>query len=485
MPTVSLTLIRPGDDAPELFWARRCADRSFLGGFHAFFAGGVEPVDRDIAEDFEFEDAALRVAAIRETFEECGLLFGNGEIQRYSRSERTDEVVANAGGNLDLERLEPLGWWRMPKFLDVAYTTAFFGVRLTEGEAAQVDDLADQLDESEFDSGQWIDATQALEKWHRGEVFLTKPIHCLVDTVAAADGVPKSFPSPESFGETPKRAGTSAAGEICGGVVMLPLKTPTLPPATHTNCIVVGKQQLVVIDPGPSDPDDLAPLLDHLERRDGRLEAIALTHHHPDHVGGVQALTERWDVPVIAHPKTLELLPDIASLRTGAIDDGDTIEVDHPGELVAHFTPGHAPGHLAFHQPDIDMVIGGDLVASRGTIIVDPPEGDMGDYLESLHRVLEMNPRVLMPAHGQMTTRPDELLKHYIDHRKMREQKVVDALEQFGPATTKELVPKVYSDAPKAVYPIAERSLLAHLLDLQQRQIAQQSDGCWLLVIGC
>ena len=466
--TVSVTLVRPGASGPEVFLARRTKERDFLGGFYAFFAGRVESGDDELVVDTpEASDAHLRAAALRECLEECGVLFTTDGLRRLPA--KTD-LSNHAIGPLATSRLKPLGWWRTPQWMDPGFVTAFFTLSLSEEEGRALDDLANHLDTDEFDSGSWVAPSKALQRWERAEVLTTTPIRAILE----------SFDSPGELllGPTEKEAKTSEAIEICAGMVLLPLKTPTLPPATHTNCIVAGRDRFVVIDPGAYDGDSLRPLTAHLRQRlDGgqRCTAVVLTHHHRDHIGGVEPITELVDAPLLAHPETLKHIDDL-SLPVKSIDDGDEIPVDHPGPLVALHTPGHAPGHIALYQPDTKVLIAGDLVASRGTIVVDPGEGNMGDYLTSLRRVRDLHPRLLIPAHGAPVTDPKSLLEHYLNHRQGREQKILDALREIGPALPSELVPLAYDDAPKAVWPLAERSLIAHLHHLVEQELAAEKD---------
>lgn len=478
MLTASLTLIRPGSTSPEILWARRRPDRQFLGGFHAFFAGTVEPRDRRLAGGVDRPEATddhLRAAALRETFEESGLLVTEDGLEHYDRDRRTDEVVSDATGTLKLDRLEPFGWWQAPDWAGLEFTTIFYGLRLTEQEGEQFDDVADTLDPDEFSYGRWIEADEALEKWSDGDVFLTKPLKSIVAALAGSDPEPDGLPSPDLLGPTRTDPGTGTYSEIYGGLIMLPLETPTLPPATHTNCVIAGRDQFVVIDPGPSDPEALAPLTDHLHKRrvaGDECLGVVLTHHHGDHVGGAALLAERFDLPVWARPETLYRVTDLEDVDRVVLEDDHTIDIDHPGPLRALHTPGHAPDHVVLYQPATDLVVGGDLVAGRGTIIIDPPEGHMGDYLESLRRVRRLGPRALLPAHGQLITRPVEVLNEYLEHRQMREDNILTALRDHGPATASQLVPDAYPDAPESVWPLAERSLLAHLIHLEEQGLA-------------
>ena len=276
------------------------------------------------------------------------------------------------------------------------------------------------------------------------------------------------------------------------GIYLVPLKTPTLPPATHTNCLVVGEEELVVVDPGAPDPEDQAPLLDLLDglRADGRrLRAIVLTHHHPDHTGAATALVARYGLPIWAHRRTTEQLEgeqggELARAVDRLLSDGDTIELG-PDSLAVLHTPGHASGHLCLHHARTDAVIAGDLVAAHGTILVNPPDGHMGDYLASLDRIRDLAPRALYPAHGGIITDPVARLQHYIDHRLAREEKVHRALVACGEAATAmDLVPQAYDDAPQAVWPLAARSAQAHLDHLVELGRARRDGARYVTADG-
>src|SRR5688572_4890796 len=164
------------------------------------------------------------------------------------------------------------------------------------------------------------------------------------------------------------------------GIRVLALRTPTLPPAAHTNVYLVGPEAgpVAVVDPGSPYPDQQAILDDVLAKIP--IELVLLTHHHGDHTGGAVALAARWGVPIAAHPATARRLAGRVPV-TREIHDGDVIH----GALAIH-TPGHADGHLCFALGD--STIAGDMVAGLGTILIDPSEGDMALYFASLERLL-------------------------------------------------------------------------------------------------
>ncbi len=256
-----------------------------------------------------------------------------------------------------------------------------------------------------------------------------------------------------------------------------PVRTPTLPPATHTNVYLVGRGEIAVIDPASPWEDERAALDRCLDALGERVVEIVLTHHHLDHVSGAAHLQARLGVPIAAHAVTARLLA--GRLRVDrVIDDGARLAYGG-AELTALHTPGHAPGHLVFLDEESRALVAGDMVASVGTIIVDPPEGDMRRYLASLERMRGLGARVLLPAHGPPVDDPERLLAFYVAHRLEREGRVVAALAAAAPATVEELVPLAYPDVAPAIYALAARSLLAHLLKLRDEGRAVEDAGAW------
>ncbi len=271
---------------------------------------------------------------------------------------------------------------------------------------------------------------------------------------------------------------------LAGGpwIRVLPLRTPTLPPATHTNCYIIGDdERAVAIDPATPYPEEQARLDAYLEKLRIRITEIVLTHHHVDHVADAARLAAKHGVPVAAHAETARRVAGRVRVDR-LLDDGARLAYG-PSGLVAVFTPGHAPGHLCFVDAAAHAIVAGDMVASIGTIIVEPDDGgDMRVYLESLRRLkreVDAGATTLLPAHGPPITDGGARLDFYVAHRLEREARVLAALGD-APATTTELVPAAYPDVPPPIYPLAARSLLAHLLKLADEGRARRhADGRW------
>jgi glyoxylase-like metal-dependent hydrolase (beta-lactamase superfamily II) len=239
----------------------------------------------------------------------------------------------------------------------------------------------------------------------------------------------------------------------------------TLPPATHTNTLLVGEERLLVVDPGSCYPEEQAALERQLELLAGlgrRADAILLTHHHPDHVDGAMPLATRFGLGILAHEQTAARISDRVRID-GLVADGDRLPYGRHGLEVLHL-PGHTQGHLCLLEPGSRAVVAGDLVAGTGTVIIDPPEGSMADYCASLRRLLAREPGTVYPAHGPVAPAGVQLLAGTLAHRLQREEKVRAALAaRAGPALPRELVAAVYGDVDPSLHGFAERSLLAHL----------------------
>ena len=261
-------------------------------------------------------------------------------------------------------------------------------------------------------------------------------------------------------------------------------KTPTLAPATHTNSYALGARDVLLVEPAtPYEAEQKAWIAwaKGLASEGRRAIAIVATHHHIDHVGGIDVLARELGLPIWAHEKTASELPHTPIARH--LSDGDAIVLDGPTPetwTVLH-TPGHAWGHICLWSERTRTVVVGDMVASVGTILIAPGDGDMAVYLAQIERLAKLDARLALPAHGEPIDEPTALFRHYIAHRLKREARVLAALPpriEEG-ETLVEIVAQAYDDTPVHVWPIAKLSLEMHLKKLVDEGRAIERDGRW------
>jgi ribonuclease/clavin/mitogillin len=270
----------------------------------------------------------------------------------------------------------------------------------------------------------------------------------------------------------------SGIESVAHGVERASLRTPTLPPATRTNTYVLGHQRLCVVDPAPSDPEEQRVLLDHLvarEKQGARVTALVLTHHHADHVGATTMLRDALQVPVLAHEETAKRVDFVVENR---LNPGDALPTD-AGVWVGVFTPGHAAGHLCFHRAADGALVCGDMLAGFGTILVDPEEGSMSRYMDSLRALEELDPAVIFPAHGPAMAPGVDHVRRYLAHRSARADAIVDRLAR-GDRTPAHMVPHIYAGTPDSFFPLAERSVLAMLIMLEEQGRVRRQGTQWI-----
>lgn len=255
---------------------------------------------------------------------------------------------------------------------------------------------------------------------------------------------------------------------------------------TGTQSYVVGRGgDVAVIDPGPLEDDHLAALLAAIGNADVR--AIVCTHTHKDHSPAAAPLAARTGAPVIGcAPLALaddgprsdaSFDPTYAPDRVLA--DGERI-AGEGWTLAAVATPGHTSNHLCFALEESGALFTGDHVMGWSTSVVSPPDGDMTAYMESLQKLYGRDDRIYYPAHGPEVTKPRQLVRGMIGHRRQRENQILRQIEA-GNARIPEMVPLMYRGIDRRLWPAAERSVLAHLIDLERRGRVARSDELWML----
>jgi glyoxylase-like metal-dependent hydrolase (beta-lactamase superfamily II) len=266
-----------------------------------------------------------------------------------------------------------------------------------------------------------------------------------------------------------------AYSELAPGVRRLVAPNPSMMTGPGTNTYLFGSEKVAVLDPGPV----IDSHLDNIQKIAGApIGWIIVTHTHPDHSPGAAALSAVTGAELIGMPAPQGAHQDVTFRADRVLQDGDLIET---GEFLieAVHTPGHASNHLCYHHTGCNWLFTGDHVIDGSTVVIDPPDGNMKHYLQSLHRVQDLQCDAMAPGHGEVIHDPDRAIDWIINHRLERENKVRTALLANPNLTSRELVPHVYQDVDRKLYDWAERSLLAHLLKLEDDGAAQRAAERW------
>ena len=265
--------------------------------------------------------------------------------------------------------------------------------------------------------------------------------------------------------------------ELAPGVNRLIAPNPGMMTGPGTNTYILGDKEVAVIDPGPVIDSHIDLIC---ELAPGPIKWILVTHTHPDHSPAVVSLAERTGAERLGRPAPDGQHQDKTFKPDRILNDGDIFETAE-FELEVIHTPGHASNHLCYLHADTKWLVTGDHVINGSTVVIDPPDGNMVDYLNSLKRLMDKELKVIAPGHGDPIDTPYEAIDWIIKHRLEREAKVVAELDAQPNSTISELLPHVYGDVQEKLYGVAERSLLAHLLKLESDKSAKLDGDQWSL----
>lgn len=447
IPAALLILVVQQPHLQVLIGKRASDQRSFPD--HWTFPGGkLDPEDGPESELTSFLGCALR-----ETAEEVGIVIDTQA------------------------EIHDLGWRVTPPFSPKRFETRYFLHELPE--AVPVGVLSPELSEAI-----WSAPADLLQGWQTGQLRLPPPIRGILAQLAALGLDLSALKNLAN-----DREQLYADLELHPGIEVIPLRTPTLLPATHTNCALIGGPQFLIVDPASPYPEEQALLQARITARQARGDqpvAIVLTHHHVDHVSGARALSEALGLPIQAHAQTSALLKGQLEISQEISDGfrwqlGADPATGQTWEVEALFTPGHAPGHLCLIDLRHRVAHVGDMLAGIGTILIDPSDGDLGAYLDSLKKLAAANLHSAIPSHGPVLQNPSATCLQYYQHRLQREQKVLAALVA-GSLSETGLLEQVYADTDPQVWPLARRSLRTHLYKLEKEAKVVFADGNWSLL---
>jgi glyoxylase-like metal-dependent hydrolase (beta-lactamase superfamily II)/8-oxo-dGTP pyrophosphatase MutT (NUDIX family) len=533
-PAATLALIRPGAAGLEVLMLQRTQSAVFLGGAYVFAGGALDAADGDarmLRRVTGLTEAqanqrlgvaagglAYWVAAVRECFEEAGILLlreQNGELVDAKRAQALmpyrDQPFLAFLEKEDLyipaDALAYCGHWITAPGRSRRFDARFFVALAPEGQDGS-------HDANETVHSLWIRPQEALERGERKEielVFATQqtlrdlarfhdPREALAHAAAlpeietnracwalGKDG-PKIFrradpPYFEIHWSDAEETGRTSYDLLPGVpkrldryVTRIIAPNPGMMTGPGTNTYLVGEEALAVIDPGPLIPSHLQRIV---EAGKNKIRWILCTHTHLDHSPAAAALKQATGAQLLGR------LPpagqDASFVPDRILQDRERVMLEGIALKAIH-TPGHASNHLCYLLEQTKMLFTGDHVMQGSTVVINPPDGNMREYLASLEMLLGEDLAILAPGHGYLIGAPQRELKRLVAHRLAREQKVLAALRKLGPASVEELVPVVYDDVPQRVHGVAARSLAAHLDKLLAERAVACRDGRFALV---
>jgi glyoxylase-like metal-dependent hydrolase (beta-lactamase superfamily II)/8-oxo-dGTP pyrophosphatase MutT (NUDIX family) len=537
-PAATLLLLRPSALGPEVLMLQRTQSAAFLGGAYVFPGGSLDPQDSDprllkrvLGRTGEAADARLHVssgglayyvAAIRECFEEAGVLLAKESNGGFVKAERAaslmryrdrpfDEFLEQEDLYIPADALAYYGHWITAPGRSRRFDTRFFVALAPEGQEGS-------HDANETVHHMWIRPGDALERGARGEielVFATQ--HSLKDLgrfahPAAAFEHAASLPEidtnracraqgkegerifrhadpqyfeihwsdPDETGQSTYDLSPGVPKRLDRFVTRLTAPNPGAMTGPGTNTYIVGEGDLAVIDPGPA----LSSHIDNiLENAKGRLRWILCTHTHMDHSPAAAALKAATGAQLLGRPAPAG--QDETFKPDSVLGNGERIRIGEAGSgvtLRAIHTPGHASNHLCYLLEETRMLFTGDHVMQGSTVVINPPDGEMRAYLASLESLLAEDIAIIAPGHGYLVGAPHKELRRLIAHRLARESKLKTVMEQIGPAPLERLLPLVYDDVPERMHRWAARSLTAHLDKLVAEGAARADRAGYTLV---
>jgi glyoxylase-like metal-dependent hydrolase (beta-lactamase superfamily II) len=265
---------------------------------------------------------------------------------------------------------------------------------------------------------------------------------------------------------------------VAPDIVRITAPNPGVMTGPGTNSYIVGRAEVIVIDPGPDIESHVNALVAAVS---GRLKWILCTHTHLDHSPAAAALKAATGATIAGVACPQDGRQDAYFAPDRVLSEGDAVTIEGVTLRAIH-TPGHVCNHLCYLFEEQKLLFTGDHVMQGSTVVISPPNGSMRDYFASLDKLLHLDLQALAPGHGHLIRTPHEEVRKLVQHRLKREEKVVDALARKSPGTLDELVALAYDDVSERLHPVARRSLHAHLIKLVEDGRAKQTGESWSLV---
>jgi len=264
--------------------------------------------------------------------------------------------------------------------------------------------------------------------------------------------------------------------EIAPGIRRLVANNASYLTGPGTNTYLIGRESHIVLDPGPIDALHVERILTATARK---ISAVLVTHTHRDHSPAAAMLADITGARLLGRPPPDDSHQDTTFTPSTLLSDGDEVEIDGLRLRAVH-TPGHASNHLCYVIDDMGLIFTGDHLMQGSTVVIAPPDGNMRQYLQSLHRLREEPVSRIAPGHGSTIEDAQAEIARIVAHRLQREAKVIACLAAAGIAGIDGLLSSVYADVDPSLHALARSSLLAHLIKLEEEGHAcRTADGNW------
>ena len=431
----------------KIFAVQRQSFLKAFPGYHAFPGGKVDKNESSIPFKTKFlceYDATLMRALQREIHEELGYDLEKG--------------IKNG----DVSSISELAKVLAPEFAPERFKTWFYRIDLNNK-------ISFRISSQEFEDSFWKSPKELLDKYHAGDSLMVPPTRRTLEKL-------QKIPKARQFGDLSENydyKNMVPCLEMFKGILMLSVKSVTLPPANRTNAFLLGDKDApkLLVDPSPNSKKEFQKLLNTI--KDIKIDSIFLTHHHPDHHQFSNKLARQLNIPILLSKDTLtRLVKKYGSDYFGGIKLHKTFESEEvtrwSGTPVRVLEiPGHDAGHLGLAPDSMNWFLVGDLIQGIGTVVIPSPEGDMATYFSTLEKVISLNPKVIIPSHGipmRSTYRLIETLKH----RHEREKQI---LKLFNSGSSKqEILDKLYLGIEPRLKMLALQNIESHLLKLHKEK---------------
>lgn len=416
----------------EIFFIKRQNFLNAFPGYTAFPGGKVDECD----EEGTLSDTLMNTLR-RETKEELGI-----DIVNEKKIDSINKIAKATS----------------PSFNPLRFETYFFAIKISEK-------INFNVDENEAMEYGWIKPEKILDEFDQGKRLMVGPVRDVYSKlIKNIDD--KTFIDLDSGCEHPM----PQVEFIKDLIQVMPLSN-TIFPATRTNSFIIGDNQKVLIDPSPKNLEELNTYIQTL--REYKIEKILITHHHKDHHQYATNIAKLFKIPIYISrdsQQRIEVIYGIdyfKNIKLYNLQEGDIIAQWLGEDIRIYEIPGHDEGHLGIAPTSLKWFLVGDLFQGIGTVVVGGDEGNMDKYMNSLQKIIDLNPKCVIPSHG-IALGGVNILKKTYDHRVMREKQILE-LHNSG-KNIEEILTKLYSSIPRSVIKYARQNIESHLIKLKKEK---------------